>query len=117
MIGPYYRPQLTSVLSITHRLTGVVLSVVGAPLLLWWLIAASSGEEAYRSLYSTLSGPMGVILMVLCAFSLGFHFFNGIRHLIWDTGRMLHLRPAYISGWLVLACSLIFTVVVLGVLR
>jgi len=116
MIGPYYRPQLTSVLSITHRMTGVVLSLIGAPLLLWCLIAASTGVEAWQAVVSCLSGAFGFIVGVVCIFSLGFHFLNGIRHLIWDTGRMLDIRAAYISGWLVLAGSVLFTVIVLGVL-
>ncbi len=116
MIGPYYRPQLTSVLSITHRLTGVILSLVGAPLLLWWLIAAGSGAGAYQFLHSCLSGVFGVLLAIICVFSLSFHLLNGIRHLIWDTGRMLEIEDAYRSGWLVLAGSLLLTAVLLGVL-
>ena len=42
MIGPYYKPQMTSLMSITHRATGVFLSLVGAPLLLWWVAALGS---------------------------------------------------------------------------
>lgn len=113
MIGPYYRPQLTSVLSIMHRLTGVILSIVGAPLLLWWLVAAGSGMEAYRSMSSCLSGFFGTVLAIVCVFSLSFHFCNGIRHLIWDTGRMLEIKQAYLSGWLVLAGSLVLSCIVL----
>ena len=116
MIGPYYRPQLTSVLSITHRLTGVILSLVAAPLLLWWLIAAGSGAEAYRFMQSCMSGVLGVLLAIICLFSLSFHLLNGIRHLVWDTGRMLEIGDAYRSGWLVLAGSLVVTLVLLGVL-
>ena len=56
MIGPYYKPQLTSLMSITHRATGVFLSVVGAPLLLWWLIAVSSGPDAYMAMQTSLGG-------------------------------------------------------------
>jgi len=114
MIGPYYRLQLTSALSITHRLTGVILSLLGAPLLLWWLVAAGSGEEAFQFMNTCLSGPVGGLLAVVCVFSLSFHFLNGIRHLIWDTGRMLEIGDAYLSGWLVLAGSMVLTVVVLG---
>lgn len=114
MIGPYYRPQLTSVLSITHRLTGVILSLAGVPLLLWWLVAAGSGAEAYQSMVACLSGVFGVLLAIACVFSLVFHFLNGIRHLIWDTGHMLEIRDAYLSGWLVLAGSVVITIIVLG---
>jgi len=116
MIGPYYRPQLTSVLSITHRITGVILSLVAAPLLLWWLVAVGTGAEAYQSMTAHLSGIVGTLLAVACVFSLSFHFLNGIRHLIWDTGRMLEIEDAYRSGWLVLAGSLMLSGALLGAL-
>ena len=116
MLGPYYRPQLTSVLSITHRLTGMFLSLVGAPVLIWWLAALSGGPEDYQSMMNSLSGVPGKILALAAVFSLSFHFFNGIRHLIWDTGRMLDIKDAYRSGWLVLAATLFTTGVLLGAL-
>jgi len=116
MLGPYYRPQLTSVLSLTHRLTGIVLSLVGAPLLLWWIAATSGGSESYEAMSHCLSGWVGKLLAIVLAFSLSFHFFNGIRHLVWDTGRMLEIKDAYTSGWLVLGGSLVSTVILLGAL-
>jgi succinate dehydrogenase / fumarate reductase cytochrome b subunit len=116
MLGPYYRPQLTSVLSITHRLTGIFLSLVGAPVLIWWLAALNGGPEDYQNMMNSLSGMLGKLLAVAAVFSISFHFFNGIRHLIWDTGRMLDITNAYRSGWLVLAASLISTGVLLGAL-
>ena len=116
MLGPYYRPQLTSVLSITHRLTGIVLSLLGAPLLLWWIVATSGGAVPYAAMTACLSGWAGKLLAIAVTFSLSFHFFNGIRHLIWDTGRMLDIKDAYTSGWLVLAGSLASTAILLGAL-
>jgi succinate dehydrogenase / fumarate reductase cytochrome b subunit len=116
MIGPYYRPQLTSVLSITHRATGVFLSVAGVPLLLWWLVALSDGPEAWAAMKSCWSGVTGLLFGVAGLFSLSFHFFNGIRHLVWDTGHGLDIKTAYLSGWLVLAGSVISTALLLGAL-
>lgn len=116
MLGPYYRLQLTSMLSITHRATGVFLSLVGAPLLLWWLVAVSSGPQAYQAMSDSLSGVLGVLLALAGLFSLSFHFFNGIRHLVWDSGRMLDIKAAYQSGWAVLIASVLLTGVLLGVL-
>ena len=116
MIGPYYKPQLTSLMSITHRASGVFLSVIGTPLLLWWLIAVSSGPEAYGALLGLLGGVIGKLLLAATLFCLSFHLFNGIRHLVWDTGRALDLRSAYTAGWLVLTGTVILTVVLLGVL-
>jgi succinate dehydrogenase / fumarate reductase cytochrome b subunit len=115
MIGPYYRPQLTSVLSITHRATGVFLTLVAAPLLIWWLAAVSNGPQQYVSMTSCFSGLLGKLLLAACLFSLSFHFFNGIRHLIWDTGRMLDIEDAYRSGWLALAGSIIVTAILMVV--
>jgi succinate dehydrogenase / fumarate reductase cytochrome b subunit len=116
MIGPYYKPQLTSLMSITHRASGVFLSVVGAPLLLWWIIALSNGPEAYQTLVTFLSGWIGKLVLLACLFSLSFHLLNGIRHLVWDTGRALEIRSAYTLGWLVLVAAVILTAILAGVL-
>ena len=116
MIGPYYKPQLTSLMSITHRATGVFLSVVGAPLLLWWIVAMSNGPEAYDALLACLGSWIGKLGLLACLFSLSFHLLNGVRHLIWDTGRALDLKSAYTLGWLVLAGTVILTSVLVGVL-
>lgn len=116
MIGPYYRPQLTSVLSITHRATGVLLSLFGTPLLVWWLAAIDGGPEAYRTFAAALSGIAGRVSTAVLLFCLWFHFFNGIRHLVWDTGRMLDLPGAYRSGWAVLILTVLSTAGMLGAL-
>ncbi len=116
MLGPYYRLQLTSVLSFTHRLTGIILSLIGAPLLLWWIVATSVGVESYGTMINCLSGWVGKCLAIAVLFSVSFHFFNGIRHLIWDSGHMLDIKDAYTSGWLVLTVSLLTTVILLGAL-
>ena len=116
MLGPYYRPQLTSMMSIAHRASGVLLSVLGAPLLLWWLVALGSGPEAYRFLLGFLGGWIGKAVLAVCALSLSYHLFNGIRHLVWDTGRALDIRSAYTAGWLVLIATALLGATLLGVL-
>ncbi len=116
MIGPYYRPQLTSMLSITHRATGVLLALVGAPLMLYWIIAVSHGPDQLNSLYSCLGSVPGKLLSLALLFSLCFHFCNGVRHLIWDTTRMMQLDDARRAGWIVLATALVATLVLAGVL-
>ena len=116
MIGPYYKPQLTSIMSITHRATGVFLSVVGAPLLLWWIAAVSNGPQAYEAFLAFMGGWIGTLVLFACLFSLSFHSLNGVRHLIWDTGRALDIRSAYTLGWVVLAGAVVSTVVLMGVL-
>jgi succinate dehydrogenase / fumarate reductase cytochrome b subunit len=115
MIGPYYKPQMTSLMSISHRASGAFLSIVGAPLFLWWLVAASNGPEAYNGLLRFLDGAVGKLVLIACLVSLSFHLLNGIRHLVWDTGRALDIRSAYTAGWLVLIGTVILSAVLLGV--
>ena len=100
-----YRPQLTSVLSITHRLTGVALSI-GSPLLVCWLIAAAAGPSAYAALHGFLASWLGLLLLFGWTFSLFFHLCNGIRHLFWDAGYGFDLQTIYASGWAVVAISI-----------
>ncbi len=116
MIGQYYRPQLNSILSITHRTTGVFLSVVGAPLLLWWISAVSNGPETYDAFLVFMGGWIGQLNLLACLFSLSFHSLNGVRHLIWDTGRALDLRSVYVTGWVVLAGTVVSTAILMGLL-
>jgi len=116
MLGPYYKPQLTSMMSIAHRATGVFLSLVGGPLLLWWLIAVGTGPEAYASMRTVLANAPGSLILLLSLFCLFYHLFNGIRHLVWDTGRALEIRAAYAGGWIVLAATAAATAIAVGVL-
>ena len=116
MIGPYYKPQLTSLMSITHRASGVFLSIIGAPLLLWWLIAVSNGPQAYDALLGFLGSLIGQLLLIATIFCLSFHMINGVRHLVWDTGRALDIKTAYMAGWLVLIGTVLLSAILLGVL-
>jgi succinate dehydrogenase / fumarate reductase cytochrome b subunit len=100
-----YKPQLTSMLSIAHRATGVALAV-GTLMLVWWLVAAASGGDgAFATVQGFLGSWLGLLLLFGWTFSFFYHLCNGVRHLIWDTGHGLDLRTAYISGWVVLAAS------------
>ena len=108
-----YRPQLTSVLSITHRLTGVALAV-GTLLLVWWLVAAASGSEAYATVQTFLGSIIGRLMLFGWTLALFYHLANGIRHLFWDAGFLLELKGAYASGWLVLLASVVLTLAAWG---
>jgi len=105
-----YRPQLTSVLSITHRLTGVLLSV-GAVCFVVWIAATAHGAHSYATFAHLLGSPLGLALSFTWTFSLFFHLCNGVRHLVWDAGYGFELRTIYISGWTVLALSVLLTVI------
>ena len=103
-----YRPQLTSVLSILHRITGVALAV-GTILLVYWLIAAASGPEAFASAEALIGSWLGRILLFGWTFALYFHLSNGIRHLFWDAGFGFELKTVYASGWTVVALAAVLT--------
>lgn len=114
MLGPYYKFQITSALSILNRLTGVFMSVVTAPLLLCWLIALASGEQEFVALSTWLGSVLGKLVILASVFSFSFHMFGGIRHLIWDAGWMLEISQVRSSGWLTIILSILLTLVVMG---
>jgi len=105
-----YKPQLTSVLSITHRGTGVFLTL-GALFLSCWLLSIANGPESYTALQQYVLAWYGQILLYAWVFSLYFHLCNGIRHLIWDMGRGLDIKATYLSGYIVMATSILLTIV------
>lgn len=100
-----YRPQLTSVLSILNRITGVILSL-GAVGLVGWLVAAAMGPRAYAEVQSIITSWAGQTLLFGFVFAFFLHLCGGIRHLVWDTVRGFELRSIYISGWLVVFASI-----------
>jgi len=106
-----YKFTYTMSLSILHRLTGVANSV-GFALFAWWLMALASGPEDYATAMRCLSSPFAKLLLVGFTFSFVYHFCNGIRHMIWDTGRGLERVQARRSGMLVIVVSLLLTVLV-----
>lgn len=105
-----YRPQLTSVLSIANRMTGVAL-VVGAVGLVVWLNAAAAGPESYVVIQKAIESWAGQIVMFGFTFAFFLHLCGGIRHLVWDTVHGFELRSIYISGWIAVAASFLLTVV------
>jgi succinate dehydrogenase / fumarate reductase cytochrome b subunit len=104
-----YRPQLTSVLSITHRAAGIAL-MFGTLVLVYWLLAAATGAEAYASAQQLLGSWLGKIALLGFTFALFFHLCNGIRHLFWDAGLGFELKTAYASGKAVVVVSITMTV-------
>jgi succinate dehydrogenase / fumarate reductase cytochrome b subunit len=108
MIGPHYKPQLTSMLSILHRATGVALAA-GLALLTWFLFAVLSGEHAFSIFRDFKESFIGQVMLLGWLFSFVYHFFNGIRHLAWDMVLGLSLKVAYATGYLVVILSVITT--------
>jgi len=104
-----YRPQITSVMSITHRATGVALAV-GTLLLTYWLVAAASGPEAYAHAQSLLSSKLGLLFLFLWTWALFYHLSNGVRHLFWDAGYGFELETVDKTGKWVIIASVALTV-------
>ena len=111
MIGPHYKPQLTSMLSILHRITGVALAA-GSVMLAWFLFAVLDGEHAFSIFRSFRESCIGQIMFFGWLFSFVYHFLNGLRHLAWDFRFGLSIKAAYLTGYIVMALSAIFTVLI-----
>ena len=103
-----YKFMYTMSLSILHRITGCA-AAVGFLLFVWWLMALASGPAAYASAMNALATPFAKLLLVGFTFSFIYHFCNGIRHLVWDTGRGLERAQARRSGLVVTIASLLLT--------
>lgn len=104
-----YKPQLTSVLSIMNRATGIALSV-GTLLLVWWFVAAATSDNAYAGVSGFMRSPIGLLFLLGWVASLWYHFFNGIRHLAWDAGYGYDLPQVHATGWAVVAATAVVTV-------
>ena len=107
-----YKPQLTSVLSITHRGTGVFLSL-GALLLAYWLVSLAVSEELFNSFHLHTTLWYGKIFLIGFVFSLYYHLSNGIRHLFWDIGLGLEISTTYKSGYFTIFISIVLTLATL----
>jgi succinate dehydrogenase / fumarate reductase cytochrome b subunit len=105
-----YRPQLTSVLSILHRATGIALSL-GALYLAVWVVYASASPKTYALFQAFNTSILGRVFLAGWLFCMFYHLCNGIRHLFWDAGYGFELKDAYLSGWIVVGVSAVATLV------
>jgi succinate dehydrogenase / fumarate reductase, cytochrome b subunit len=106
-----YKFMYTMSLSILHRITGCA-ATVGFLAFVWWLMALASGPDNYATAMRCLGSPLGKLLLVGFTFSFLYHFCNGIRHLVWDTGRGLERAQARASGAVVIVVAIVLTIVV-----
>lgn len=108
-----YRPQLTSVMSISHRISGLLLSL-GMVMVTAWLVALAAGPAAFAGVKAWLASPLGLGALLVWTISLFYHLLNGIRHLLWDAGWLLDLKGAYASGWATVVLTVVLTAIVWG---
>ncbi len=104
-----YRLPLTALLSITHRLTGIILAL-GSVFMVWLLAAAADSSASYGPLVAQLGSWYGQVFLFGFVFSLYLHFCSGIRHLFWDVGLGFELETVDLTAKLVIACAIILTI-------
>lgn len=106
-----YRWPLSMALSILHRATGIALGV-GTLLLAWWLVAAATSPEAFATVQSFMGSALGLLLLLGWSATLIFHFFTGIRHLVWDAGYGFDAPQYNNTGWAVIVATVVCTLLV-----
>ena len=105
-----YRWHISSLLSITHRISGVI-NLVALILVFLWLVNLSFGENTYSSFLSIINSITGKFILIGFTWSMIFHILSGIRHLVWDIGYGFEINTANISGIIVIISSLVLTVI------
>ncbi len=104
-----YRPVISMVMSIFHRITGTML-YLGIIVLAWWLIAAASGPEYYAVAMDWIGSPIGYLILVGLSWAVFHHALGGLRHFLWDTGRGFAIPTVLSLSWATLIGSLTLTV-------
>lgn len=104
-----YRPMLTMMMSIAHRISGAA-NAAGFVLLAWWLVAIAAGPDAYAQVSHLFSSTIGRIVLFLFTWSLVHHMLGGMRHLVWDTGRALDKTSIEVLAWATIIGSTLLTV-------
>lgn len=109
-----YRPQITTVLSILNRITGVALGA-GTVLMTWWMVAAATSPHAWNIVRAFTLSPVGLIMLLGWTVCLAYHTLGSLRHLAWDVGIGFDLRTTHLSGWAAVAGTVLLTAIVWGV--
>lgn len=104
-----YKPQITSVMSIAHRATGIALSA-GSVVLVFWLLALANGPDSFEIAQAIAGSWLGYLCLAGWTFCLFYHLANGIRHLVWDMGYGFEIPQFYASGWIALIAAVGLTV-------
>lgn len=106
-----YKPMLTMMLSMIHRVTGAAL-YFGTGILVWYLVALASSGEAFATVTWFLGTPVGLIIMFGYTWALFHHMVGGIKHFLWDFGKGFELDTVELVAKLAVAIPLILTILV-----
>ena len=106
-----YKPMLTMMMSIFHRVTGAAL-YFGTVLLAWWLIAAATGPDYFEFVNKLFGSFIGRLVLFGYSWALFHHMLGGMRHLVWDTGRGFDLPTVEFMAWATLIGSMSLTVII-----
>ncbi len=104
-----YKWQISSLLSITHRIVGVI-NILLISSFCFWVLALLQGENFYKFIQIFLSSVIGKFFIISTCWTFSFHILNEIRHLFWDLGYGFDLKTAKISGIFVIVGSFILTI-------
>ena len=110
MLGQTYRLQITSVMSLMHRVSGVLLAFAAFGFS-WWIMSIALGGSYADCATAVTSSVLGKIVLFVISLALMYHLFNGIRHLAWDAGFGFKIPQVYASGYTVLALTVISTLI------
>ena len=105
-----YRWHISSLLSIIHRISGVI-NLLALILIFFWLIVLSFGESNYELFLLIINSFFGKFILIGFTWSMSFHILSGIRHVAWDLGYGFEIKTANISGIIVIICSLVLTII------
>jgi succinate dehydrogenase / fumarate reductase cytochrome b subunit len=109
-----YRWPLNAIMSIMHRATGTALGVTGV-LVTWWFLALAISPDYFETANAVMTSWFGDLVLFLSMVALWFHFVNGIRHLVWDTGSSFgkrRVRRSGITGLVSAAILVVITIIV-----
>ena len=103
-----YKPQISSVMSILHRITGIGLAL-GAVALTLYLASAAAGPLEYEQMQRVMGSPVGIVLLMGWSWALFYHLTNGIRHLLWDAGYGWDLESVHTSAFVSIGATTFLT--------
>jgi succinate dehydrogenase / fumarate reductase cytochrome b subunit len=106
-----WRWHVTMATSILHRASGIAL-YVGALVVAGWVMALASGPDAFNAYRALLGSPLGILVMFGLTVAFLYHLANGVRHLVWDSGKGFEPKTADMTGWAAIAFGVVAAVLI-----